>query len=347
MTAAVRQPTEIPILLVVPPRVLLLDVAGPMEVLRRSNLEQAAVRFAVDFVGPSCSAASSIGLEVTGIAPLPDKVPDGALVVLAGNTDVPLRRAAGNGEHDIVLEAEIVCWLKQVIRPGVCLASICSGALFAARAGLLDGYECTTHYARIAELTRLAPAARVCENRLYVEDRDRLTSAGIAAGIDLMLHIVAQVAGHGTALAVARYMVVYLRRAGADPQLSPWLEGRNHIHPVIHRVQDAVAANPGHDWSVEELARVAAASARNLSRLFKAHTGMSITDYVNGLRIAFARELITGSKLHIETVAERAGFASTRQFRRVWNKLHGSPPNKMRGGRFPSPTHPWNLCDTR
>lgn len=343
MTAAGGQPREIPIFMVVPPRVLLLDVAGPIEVLRKANLEQAAVRFVVNFVGPSCSAESSIGIEVAGIAPLPDKVPDGSLVVLAGNTDTPMTPAAGNWTHDPTLEAEIVQWLKQVIRPGVRLASICSGALLAARAGLLDGYECTTHYARITELARLAPTACVRENRLFVEDRERLTSAGIAAGIDLMLHIVAQVASDGTALAVARYLVVYLRRAGADPQLSPWLEGRNHIHPAIHRAQDAVAANPGYDWSVKELARIAAASPRNLSRLFKAHTGMSITEYVNGLRIAVAHELLTGSKLQMEMVAERAGFASTRQFRRVWNRLHGSPPKEMRGATLPTTTHPRNL----
>ncbi len=116
--------------------------------------------------------------------------------------------------------------------------TICSGALLAARAGLLDGYSCTTHHLTIGELERLAPAARVQENRLFVEDGERLTSAGITAGIDLMLHIVAGLADHATALAVARYLVVYLRRSGSDPQLSPWLEGRNHMNPscTAHRM---------------------------------------------------------------------------------------------------------------
>ncbi|VIO80926.1 HTH-type transcriptional regulator CdhR [Bradyrhizobium ivorense] len=327
------QPAEIPVLLVVPPRVLLLDAAGPMEVLRMANREQSAVRFAVRFVGPQDSTQSSIGLAVANIAPLPDRVPDGTLVVLAGSSDPPPGTTASSRKQDALLEASIVRWLRHVIRPGVSLVSICSGALLAARAGLLDGYECTTHYDKVAELARVAPAARVRENRLYVEDGERLSSAGIAAGIDLMLHIVAKMAGHATALAAARYLVVYLRRTGADPQLSPWLDGRNHIHPMVHRAQDAVAADPAHDWSVDELARVAAASPRNLSRHFKAHTGMSITDYVNRLRIALARELIAGSRLQIETVAERAGFASARQFRRAWHRLHGSPPNAMRSER--------------
>ena len=123
-----------------------------------------------------------------------------------------------------------------------------------------------------------APAARVKENRLYVEDGERLTSAGITAGVDLMLHIVAGMAGHATALAVARYLVVYLRRGGADPQLSPWLEGRNHIHPAVHRAQDAVGADPAHGWSLGALARVSATSSRNLSRLFNEDAGMGVAD---------------------------------------------------------------------
>ncbi len=136
-----------------------------------------------------------------------------------------------------------------------------------------------------------------------------------------MLPIVVQMAGHATALAVARHLIVYLRRGGDDPQLSLWLEGRNHIHPVIHRAQDAIATEPSREWSVEALARESATSPRNLSRLFNAHAGMSVTDYVNRMRVALARELLIGSRLDVETIAERAGFASTRSNARplpVW-----------------------------
>lgn len=323
---------EIPVYVVVPPHVLLLDVAGPMEVLRKANLQQHAVHFTVNYVGPSSRVRSSIGLDVTGVEPLPEELPDGALVVISGAADLPLG-GTPTRDDNALLEAEIVAWLKGAIRPGIRLASICSGALLAARAGLLDGFECTTHHETVAELARLAPAARIRENRLYVEDGERLTSAGITAGIDLMLHVVAQRAGHATAVAVARYLVVYLRRGGSDPQISPWLEGRNHIHPAIHRAQDAVAADPARDWSVGALARVAAASPRNLSRLFNEHAGMSVTEYVNRMRIALARELVTQSRLDMESVAERSGFASARQFRRAWNRLNDVPPSRFRTDR--------------
>jgi transcriptional regulator GlxA family with amidase domain len=330
MTPNAPHSAEIPVFVVVPPRVLLLDVAGPIEVLRKANLEQDAVRFTITYIGPSSETGSSIGLGITGIEPLPERLPDHALVLVPGSADVPLGATRPDLGKDDLQEVAIVDWLKQAIRPGIRLASICAGALMAARAGLLDGYDCTTHHGCTADLARLAPAARVRENRLYVEDGERLTSAGITAGIDMMLHVVAQAVGHGVALAVARYLVVYLRRGGADPQLSPWLEGRSHIHPAIHRAQDAIAADPTADWSVERLADIAGASPRNLSRLFNEHAGMSVTDYVNRMRVALARELLAGSRLDIETVAERAGFASTRQLRRAWGRFHDRPPSRMR-----------------
>lgn len=333
MRANAQHPIAIPVFVVVPPRVLLLDIAGPIEVLRKANLEQDLATFTIAYVGPRPETGSSIGLGITGIQPLPDVLPDHALVIMPGNADVPMGEGQPDRQEDARQEAAIVDWLKQVIRPGVRLASICSGALIAARAGLLDGYDCTTHHGCTTDLVQLAPMARVRENRLYVEDGERLTSAGITAGIDLMLHVVAQTAGHAVALAVARYLVVYLRRGGADPQLSPWLEGRNHIHPTIHRVQDAVAADPAADWAVKRLADVAAASPRNLSRLFNEHTGMSVVHYVSRMRVALASELLAGSRLDMETVAARSGFASARQLRRAWGRLREGPPSQVRGER--------------
>jgi transcriptional regulator GlxA family with amidase domain len=227
-------------------------------------------------------------------------------------------------------EQAIVDWLREAIQPRNLLVSICDGALLAARAGLLDGYACTTHYSNCADLAALAPKARVLENRLYVEDGQRFTSAGVTAGIDLMLHVVSQLVDHACALAVARYLVVYLRRAGADPQLSPWLEGRNHLHPAIHRVQDAVAADPAREWTLTALADVAGTSGRHLSRLFNGHAGMSLADYRNRLRVALARELLGQTQLDMERVAERAGFASTRQLRRAWRQFYDTPPKAAR-----------------
>jgi transcriptional regulator GlxA family with amidase domain len=272
----------IPVYVVVPPRLLLLDLAGPLEVLRRANREQSHVYFDVRYIGAKPSIYSSVGLTVGSIGPLPGTIPNEAMVIVVGDTEQLIMPAgqidAGKTKRDRSDEVAIVNWLRTTVRPSHKLVLICSGAIIAAEAGLLDGYCCTTHYMCCEELALLAPKAKVLANRLYVEDRGRFSSAGIMAGIDLMLHVVGQFVGDSTAAAIARYLVAYLRRAGGDPQLSPWLEGRNHIHPAVHKVQDAIASNPARDWDVSRLARIAGASSRHLSRLFHEHTGMGISD---------------------------------------------------------------------
>lgn len=320
-------PRRIPVYAVLPARVLLLDVAGPLEVLRRTNVIQDQVQFDVHHVSPLPEVTSSVGLRITGLAPLPESLPENAIVMLSGDTEVLLVGddvARGTGE------AAVIDWLQRVVRPGMKLVSICAGALTAARAGLLDGRECTTHFLDCARLAEIAAGSKVHDNRLYVEDGDIYTSAGITAGIDLMLHLVGQIVGPATAVAVARYLVVYLRRSGTDPQLSPWLEGRNHIHPAIHRVQDAMAAEPARDWTLDLLADLAVASPRHLSRLFNDHTGMSIPDYLNRLRVALAAQLLGETRLDMERVAERVGFASSRQLRRAWGRINDTPPSAAR-----------------
>ena len=173
-------------------------------------------------------------------------------------------------------------------------------------------------------MTVFSPALESCS-------RNRFTSAGVTAGVDLTLHLVALWAGPATALTAARALVVYLRRGANDPQLSPWLEGRSHLHPAVHRAQDAIAADPARDWSVAELGRAAGASPRNLSRLFLAHAGMTVTGAVNRGRVRVAHDLLEHTDLGLEQVAERAGFGSARHMRRVWRHFHPAAPSKLRG----------------
>jgi transcriptional regulator GlxA family with amidase domain len=323
-------PRRIRVYVVVPPRTLLLDIAGPIEVLRRANHVQEAVRFEVSYIGPVRKVVSSIGLLLTDIRPLPDVLPDDAMIIVAGSVSQTLGASATEQEDDDAAESAIVRWLRAAFRPAHTLVSICSGALLAGRAGLLDGRTCTTHHSDCTELVLTAPNAKVLENRLFVEDGRCYSSAGVTTGIDLMLHLVSQITDHRCAAEVARYLVVYIRRSGGDPQLSPWLEGRSHIHPAVHRVQDAIAADPARNWTLKALARIAGASPRHLSRLFHECAGMNIPDYRNRLRIALARDLLAQTQLDMERVAERAGFASTRQMRRVWGRLHTTSPRQTR-----------------
>jgi transcriptional regulator GlxA family with amidase domain len=217
--------------------------------------------------------------------------------------------------------AQIACdWLhqqKSAIEAGtLTLVCICSGSLLAGKAGLLDGYQCTTHHDVIDRLRQQVPAAQVKDNRIFVEDRFVLTSAGISAGIDLALHLIATHSGPQAALDVAREMVVYFRRGGDDPQLSPWLRYRNHLHPAVHRAQNLMAAEPESAWQVEDVAARAHVSSRHLTRLFRQHLGISVRDYHEQLRIAVAQQRLQQGA-GIEKAALAAGFSSARQFRRA------------------------------
>lgn len=309
---------------ILPPRSLLLDIAGPAEVLAMANRKQNKVRFDLNYCGADKRVESSIGLMLKDVEPLP-AVPDpNAMIIVAGSSDGPEDPGYQKSRQ------RIVDWLRKVARPTHQLVFICSGALLAARAGLLDDRSCTTHHSHCNELREIARSAKVFDNRIYVPDGNVYTSAGVTAGIDLMLHLISEIAGPLCAVAVARNMVVYFRRTGADPQLSPWLEGRNHIHPVVHRVQDAIEANPAHPWTLQELASIANSSSRHVARLFHSHAGITPVEYINKLRIALARQLLNDPQLPIDHVAERSGFSSSRHLRRVWREYTTVPPDHWR-----------------
>jgi transcriptional regulator GlxA family with amidase domain len=313
-----------PVYFILPPRTLLLDVAGPAEALAMANRMQSDVRFDIHYCGPAPRIESSIGLPLKDIAPLPASPASNAMIVVAGSIDGPEPAAYKRARN------RIVDWLRRSARPTHRLVFICSGALLAARAGLLDQRYCTTHHSHCDELRQLAGSAKVLDNRIYVPDGNVYTSAGVTAGMDLMLHLLSEIAGPLCAVAVARNMVVYLRRTGADPQLSPWLESRNHIHPVVHRVQDAITADPAHSWTLDELGAVAFSSPRHLARLFHRHAGITPLEYINRLRVALARQLLSDPQLPIDQVAERAGFGSSRHLRRVWRGYSAIAPAHWR-----------------
>ena len=144
-------------------------------------------------------------------------------------------------------------WLARVVAPTLGddnkLLTVCVGALLAADAGLVGTRCVTTHHELLDELAQLAPAANVQANRVFVEDGPLLSSAGITAGIDLALHLITRECGPAIASAVAQVMVAFTRRGPQEPQRSPLLAHRDHLHPAVHRVQDAVCAAPGSDWT--------------------------------------------------------------------------------------------------
>jgi transcriptional regulator GlxA family with amidase domain len=305
------------------PEVVLLDVAGAAEAFRLAST-LVPDSYELQFVGTSTSLRSAVGLQLHKLQRLPAEVPDHSMVVVTGVTS-----AAFDLESEP--SQQLSQWLQVVARnETVTLLCVCSGSLLAAHAGLLRGRECTTHHDLIGQLSELEPSATVHGNRIFVEDGHIMTSAGVTSGVDLALHVIAQQLGHKVAVAVARDLVVYMRRTTADPQLSAWVMHRNHIHPAVHRVQDAVARNPAAEWSAAKLAALACMSARNLGRLFAEHAGCSPLDYVQRLRVAVAREMVMNSDLALERVAERSGFSSAHHLRRVWRRWEQASPAEFR-----------------
>lgn len=314
----------VPVYFVLSQGIVLLDVAGPAEAFRVAN-KLCPGTFEQHFCGPSREVESGIpGLHLAHVKALPAAVPPEALVIISGIVGKPTRLEDAGARA-------IIDWLA-VRHPadGFTLMTVCAGALFAAAAGLTRQRECTTHHTCLEQLASIDPSARLHDNRIFVEDGKLVSSAGITAGIDLALHMVSRHCGPRVASEVARDMVVYQRRAGTDSTLSPWLDHRSHLHPGVHRVQDAVIRDPAAPWSAQSLADHAHTSARHLTRLFREHAGCTPMDYLYQIRVALARDLLRETRLDLERVAEKSGFGSAQHMRRVWRKFQPLTPSVAR-----------------
>jgi transcriptional regulator GlxA family with amidase domain len=209
------------------------------------------------------------------------------------------------------------------------LLTICSGTLLAARAGLLDGRRCTTHHDLLGYLKSLAPRVSVVSNRVFVVDGRIASSAGITAGIDLALHLIAEECGEAMAANVAEDMVMYLRRSPRDTELSPYLSHRRHDSAAVHRVQTAISAAPQRDWTMSAMAGVGLVTERHLLRLFVQHCGLSPLEFLRGIRLERARQGVERG-LSIGRAAENAGFNSALHLRRAWKRHWGGSPRDAR-----------------
>jgi transcriptional regulator GlxA family with amidase domain len=199
---------------------------------------------------------------------------------------------------------------------------VCAGADALGRAGLLDGRRCTTHHDVQAELAWRYPLATVVRDVLYVVDDRVVTSAGIASGIDLALHLVAARHGPSAAAKVARQMVVYARRNGDDQQTSAMLRHRTHLSDSVHRVQDLIDGRFDHPLRLADLAAGSGVSPRTLTRQFEQAVGLTPLRYQQELRLERAEHLI-GHGSTVESAARAVGFADARMLRRLRSRTVG------------------------
>ncbi|WP_305782429.1 GlxA family transcriptional regulator [Symbioplanes lichenis] len=292
------------VVFVLAPGVHLLDLAGPAQVF--STAADHGLAYRLDHVAERPVVPSHQGVPLHAATEWPELKPRDLIIVpgwhMAGGADkfgpATLARIAGHHAR------------------GGTVASVCAGAEALGRAGLLDGRRCTTHHDLQEELARRHPRATVVRDVLYVADDRVITSAGIASGIDLALHLVATRYSPAAAARVARNMVVYARRNGDDQQESVMLRHRAHLSDAVHRVQDRIDAHFADPLPLADLARTAGLSERTLTRRFEAAAGCTPLRYQQQLRLERAEHLIARGHT-VEAAARAVGFGDARMLRRL------------------------------
>lgn len=312
------------VIVFVPDRVELFDLAGPVQVFHEAIA--AGAEYQLLYVSTQDGIASEQSLAISRLLPLPSDAGPNDTIVIPGSA--PMREAACSRRSRI---ADVTGWLRAAYENGARIASVCVGAFVLGAAGLLDERNATTHWKFTDALRDAFPRARVTGNRLYVFDGRIATSAGIASGVDLALAILERDAGARIAATVAREMVVGMRRGGTQDQLSAYFERRDHVYPDVHAAQDWLVEHPGEAFTIESLARIAGVSPRTLTRQFRLATGATVNDYATSLRLEHARSLLRDRTLTIDAVADRCGFADGRQLRRLWRTVYGKTPSETRG----------------
>jgi transcriptional regulator GlxA family with amidase domain len=311
------------------PGTSLLDVAGPWEVLGHANDVLGRAAYQVEALGPRApSVRTRYGLVVGGIRPLPrapsrrsrsdDRLPDVAIVAGA-----PVR-------PQLQVDARLVPWLRRFHARIPTVISICTGAFVLGAAGLLDGRRATTHWMFLEELRARFPSARVVDEGIFVKDGGVWTSAGITTGIDLMLSMVEDDHGHRVAMAVARRLVLFLRRSGNQAQFSAALRRQEQAPPQLRDISTFVLDHIDEPLAVDRIARRVGMSARTLSRWCREHLRESPAELVRRLRVDEARRLLEETNLPLKDITTRTGLGDASTMWRVFTQRLGVTPAAYR-----------------
>ncbi len=304
------------------PEFQLLDAAGPIaafEIAASFVPGAYALRVAASQPG-AVRSSSGVTFEA---CPLPRVDQVDTLVVTGGNGS---DRATG--------DARLMRFLRRAAGRVSRTTSVCSGALLLAQAGLLEGKRATTHWCRVAQLRRQYPAVHVEPDRIWVRDGNVWTSAGITAGIDLALALIAEDLGASVAKDVARQLVVYAQRPGGQTQHSRLLD----LGPAGGRFTDLnrrMRERLDDKLDVDTLAAWAKMSPRTFARAYAAETGVTPAKAVERLRVEAARALIETGDASMQDIAERTGFGHMERMRRSFMRLFGTPPSALRRSRRP------------
>ncbi len=284
----------------------LLDVSGPAQAFGMAA--QRGLPYRLRYVAATPVVVSAQGLPLVTETAWPE-LAAGDLVIVPGWRSDRLRDIGR-------LPAPLLDLVRRHHAGGGLVASVCSGTEALGQAGLLTGRRCTTHHDHQDELAARYPQATVVPDVLFVEDDGLVTSAGVASGIDLALHLLAQRHGPAAAAGVARDMVVFARRNGADAQTSASVRHRGHLCDDVHRAQELIEQRFDRPLLLSDLAATLGMSPRTLTRHFTRATGLTPLRYQQSLRLERAQALL-GSGASMESAARSVGFDDARMLRRL------------------------------
>ena len=296
----------------------LLDAAGPISAFEMPMRGMKPPPYSLEIIAPVAGPVRSSSGAIMMAEAMPARPAYDTLVI-----------AGGMGTRTIMLDERVQAFVRAAVKSARRVASVCSGAYVLAQAGILDGKRCTTHWGRTPDFQKRYPSACLEPDRIYTRDGKIWTSAGITAGIDLALALIADDLGEEVARRSAQELVVYHRRPGGQSQFSALLdiertEGRftNLLGWARERLDEAL--------TVEDLAAFANMSPRNFARAFTAETGVTPAKAVERLRLEAARERVEHSADPIEGVARDVGFGDPERMRRAFVRAFGQPPQALR-----------------
>jgi transcriptional regulator GlxA family with amidase domain len=302
------------------PAAQILDVAGPIEVFSSATALVPEASYRTELVsstGGSTSTSCGVGLDTGAIAEVVGPIDT---LVVAGGRDMAL--ATG--------DADLLTHVRRLATGSRRVTSVCSGAFVLAAAGLLDGRRATTHWAEAGDLVHRYPEVAVDADAIYVRDGDVWTSAGVTAGIDLALALVADDHGQQAAAAVARHLVVYLRRSGGQTQYSTLLENQAAQTEPLRDLLAWIADHLDDDLSVAALAERMHLSPRQFTRVFKEDVGVTPADHVESVRLEAACRLLETTDTSVQQVARLSGLGTVETMHRVFRRRLDTTPGQHR-----------------
>jgi transcriptional regulator GlxA family with amidase domain len=302
---------------------LILDIAGPLQAFATAN--ELAANGAPPY---ELAVASRRGGAVTSSAGLP--IITRSLASLRSRTIDTLIVVGGPGVHDAAKDARLLDWLRRHAPAIGRVCSVCTGAFLLSATGLLTRRRVATHWRSCAALQAQYPDIAVETDAIFVRDGRFWTSAGVTAGIDMALALIQEDLGRETAMAVARRLVVFLKRPGGQSQFSAALETQSGDDGSLSSLQSWMADHLDRDLRVETLAAQLHMSPRHFARVYTAKTGTTPAKAVEAMRVEAARRALEDSPAPLKTIAHRCGFGDEERLRRTFIRRLGVSPSQYR-----------------